>query len=304
MTTDGPPRGKRLLVAILVAAIAGLIAWYKSRHGALYDFPHYLIGGRALLHGTDPYPAFVYPLPAAIVAVPFALFPVAIGGGLFVGLAFGFLTFGLTRYGWHRLPILASGPALWCLHSGQWTPLVVAAALTPAFAWAAAAKPTIGLAAFLYRPSWRFALVATGTVALSLIIMPDWPSRWWAATQHANTATLWTVPIVQPFGWLLALATIRWRTPEGRLLLAMSCVPQSMLIYDQFPLLLIARTRGESVAFALWSQVVPLAVAFLIIPDTLSAASGTNATFPFWAKVVTWTIYLPALGIVLQRRDT
>ena len=292
----------RVLVAVAVAVTSGALAWYKSRHGALYDFPHYAFGGRALLAGNDPYPSFVYPLPAAMWGALFAALPSHIGGALFVGSAFGFLAFALTRDGWHRLPILVSGPGLWCLQSGQWTPLVVAAAMTPAFAWAAVAKPTIGLAAFAYRPSWKFVWVCAATLALSLLVMPDWPLRWWGATHKANGDSLWAVPLLQPFGFLLALAAIRWRTPEGRLLLAMSIVPQSMLIYDQFPLLLIARTRAESIGFALWTQVVPLLVGFLTIPDGLSAADGTSATFPFWARTITLTMYLPALGVVLWRR--
>jgi len=290
-----------LIVALSVAVATGLIAWYKSHQGYLFDYTHYEYGGRALLNGTDPYPSFVYPLPAAMWAVPFALFSHAIGGGLFVGSAFGCVAFGLTRDGWQRLPILVSGPALWCLHIGQWTPLVVAATLMPSFAWAAAAKPTIGFAAFLYRPSWRFVWVGSAALALSLLLSPSWPLRWWAATHQAEGAN-WTIPLLQPFGWLLLLTVLRWRTPEGRLLFALSVMPQGLAIYDQFMLMLIARTRTEAILFALWSQLVPLGVGYLTIPDDLSAADGVAATFPFWARIVTYTMFLPALGFVLWRR--
>ena len=296
-----PSLRARLVVACAVALVAGVIAWYKSRHGDLFDFPHYWNAGRALLDGTDPYPSFVYPLPAAMWAAPFALFSPAVGGGLFVGSAFGFVTFGLTANGWHRLPILVSGPALWCLHIGQWTPLVVAAALMPAFAWAAVAKPTIGFAAFARQPSWTFVWVGAGTLLLSFLVMPDWPFRWWAATHKAEGAH-WTIPVLQPFGWLLLLSVLRWRTPDGRMLLALSVLPQGMVIYDQFPLLLLARTRTEAITFALWSQVVPMGVGFLTIPKGLSAADGVAATFPFWARVVMFTLFLPALAVVLWRK--
>src|SRR5215475_3424406 len=69
-----PTLPARLLVAFAVAIAAGLIAWYKSRHGALWDYAHYENAGHALLTGADPYPSFIYPLPAAMWAAPFAVF--------------------------------------------------------------------------------------------------------------------------------------------------------------------------------------------------------------------------------------
>lgn len=304
MTTTAdktPPSVRtRLLVALAVALAAGFIAWYKSNHGALFDWPHYGNAGRALLEGRDPYPNFMYPVLAAMWAAPFALFSQAVGGGLFVGSAFGFVAFGLTKDNWDRLPILASGPALWCLHIGQWTPLVVAATLMPSFAWAAVAKPTIGFSAFAYKPTWRFVWVGGIAFLLTFVVMPDWPVRWWAATHKAEGAH-WTIPVMQPLGWLLLLSALRWRSPEGRLLLALSIMPSGLAIYDQFPLLLLARTRNEAIIFTLYSQIVPMGVGFLTIPPNLSAADGVAATFPFWARVVVYTLFLPALGIVLWR---
>jgi hypothetical protein len=302
MNDRRPAISARAAVSLTIALLSGVAAYHFSHHGGLYDFDHYMIGGRALVERTDPYAkGFVYPLPAAMWGALFASLPRDIGAALFVASSFGSLSFALTIDSWYRLPILLSGPALWCVYSGQWAPLILAAALSPAFAWAAAAKPTLGLAAFVYRPSKWFMWVGLATIALSLVIMHDWPMRWLDVTKSGHGGKLWSIPLLQPFGFLLALSAVRWRTPDGRLLLVMSCVPQSMLIYDQFPLLLIARTRAQSLAFSVYTAVIPLLVAFLTMPDTLSAKNGTAATFPFWARSLTLTMYLPALAVVLSR---
>jgi hypothetical protein len=217
---------------------------------------------------------------------------------VFVAASFGLLAFALSADGWWRLPILMSAPALWCMTTGQWAPLTLAAAMMPAFAWAAVAKPTLGFAAFAYRPSWRFVWIAVATVCVTLIVRPSWPMHWWEAA-HKTASINYTIPLLQPFGWLLALAALRWQTSEGRLLLAMACAPQSMLMYDQFPLLLIARTRLEAIAFSLWSYLVPWS---MVLVTTRPAADTKAETLPYMARVLTLTMYLPALAVVLTRR--
>jgi hypothetical protein len=298
-------------VAVGVACAAAVIAWVKIRqNGMLYDFAYFWVAGRALLSGGDPYVEvhpgvmhfdnwFMYPLPAAMAGAAFAWLPLHAASIAFVGVAFGLLAFALTADGWQRLPILLSSPAQWSMTTGQWAPLVVAAAASPAFAWAAVGKPTLGLAAFAYRPSWRFAWVAMATIAVSLAVRPDWPAHWLDVTR--KTADInYAIPLMQPAGWLLVLAALRWRTSEGRLLLCMSCVPQSMLMYDQFLLLLVARTRLEAIAFSLWSHLAPFALAFV----TATPTADTKAeTLPYMGRVLTLTMYLPALIVVLWRRN-
>ena len=78
----------------------------------------------------------------------------------------------------------------------------------------------------------------------------------------------------------------------------MACVPQSMLMYDQLPLMLLARTRLEAISFSLWSYGAPLAMRF--VTETPSADTKA-ATLPYLARIITWTLYLPALGVVLSR---
>ncbi|MGQ0538059.1 MAG: hypothetical protein ACT4R6_03860, partial [Gemmatimonadaceae bacterium] len=140
--------------------------------------------------------------------------------------------------------ILVSAPFVMALNLGQWSPLITVAALSPTLGFLAALKPNIGLAVLLARPS---ACALGGTAifaALSILLFPRWPLEW---LQAIRTLPGHPAPIlsVSGAGIVLAAAALRWRTPEGRLLLAMACVPQLMLFADQLPLMLAARTRGE-----------------------------------------------------------
>jgi hypothetical protein len=308
-TPSRPRATARVLVALAVAVAAGGIAAVKVRqNGLLYDFAYTWVAGRAVLAGGDPYAAvhpgvmhfdnwFMYPMPAAILGAGLAWLPLHAGSVVFVALAMGVLAFALTGESWNRLPILMSFPALWAMTTGQWSPLVAAAFLSPAFAWGAVCKPTLGAVAFLSRPSWRFAWVAAATIAVSLLVLPDWPLRWWATTRKAPSIN-YAIPIAVQGGFLLALSALKWRRWDARLVLGMACVPQSMLMYDQLPLMLIARTRLEAIAFSLWSYVAPLAMRFVM---ETPAVDTKVATLPFLARVITWTLYLPALGVVLSR---
>jgi hypothetical protein len=311
VTPDGQSRlVRRLLVSLGVAVAAAAIAAVKvQQNGLLYDYAYFWVAGRAVLSGADPYVAvhpgvlhfqnwFMYPFPAAVVAAATAWMPMHVASIVFIALAMGALAFALTGDGWHRLPILMSFPGLWAMTTGQWSPLVTAAFVSPAFAWAAVCKPTIGAVCFITRPTWKFVWVAGATLGISLLLSPDWPLRWYATTQ--KTASInYATPIAVQGGFLLALAAIRWRQWDARLLLGMACVPQSMLMYDQLPLLLLARTRLEAIAFSLWSYLAPLAMRFI----TETPAVDTKvATLPYLARVITWTLYLPALAVVLLRK--
>jgi hypothetical protein len=84
------------------------------------------------------------------------------------------------------------------------------------------------------------------------------------------------------------LAALRWRTREARLLLAMAFVPQVLFFYDQLPLFLVCRTRGEALAFIGWGMGVMMV---FLIPAFVGFGGP-------WAMVA---CYLPALVIVLRR---
>ncbi len=98
----GPRNRDRLLVALGVACAAAAIATYAIRLNGdpnnASDFTWYWRAGRAILEGRSPYrvinpdgpyprnAGFLYPLPAALIAAPFALFPLWHGMAAFSAL--------------------------------------------------------------------------------------------------------------------------------------------------------------------------------------------------------------------------
>ena len=312
MTTPPPSVRARLLASFGVALAAAAIAWVKiAQNGMQYDFGYLWTAARALIDGLDPYSVvrpgvsyfdnyLMYPLPPVLATVPLAPLSMNVAGVIFSAVSMATLAFALSGEGWQRLPILMSFPALWCITAGQVAPFVAAAAVAPAFAWAATFKPTLGFAAFCSKPSWRFVLVGAAVLVLSLLAKPDWPLRWLAVSRQ-TAAINYQMPIAVQGGALLVLAALRWRRPDARLLLAMACMPQSMMLYDQLPLMLIARTRLEALAYSLWSYGAPLAMRFV----TETPAMDTKQyTLPYLARIITWTMYLPALVLVLARPNT
>ena len=302
----------RALIAVGVAIAAGLIAANVLRSNAdpqnASDFTWYWRAGRALLAGQSPYrvidavgpypysEGFLYPLPAALVAVPFALLPLRAGMVAFSAVLAGTLSFLLTRDGFWRLPLLMSFPMLWCAQSGQWTPLVVAAAIAPVLGGVAVAKPTLALAAFAYAPRRRFIISGVVVTAVSFIVLPGWPNEY-VAEVAARTTANYHIPFLVFPGAALGLAALRWRRPEARLLLVMSCVPQTMLFYDQLPLALMAATFRQALVFALASYAPIVAIYFLPRPanDTIAATVATTSV------VLVWMYYLPCLIVILRR---
>jgi hypothetical protein len=307
-----PRTRDRVLIAIAVAFVAGLIAAYvlssaSDPHNAS-DFTWYWRAGRALLHGRSPYQVinvegpypysegFLYPLPAALIAAPFALLPLRAAMIAFCAALAGTLTFVLTRDGFWRLPLLMSFPMLWCAQSGQWTPLVLAATVAPVLGGFAVAKPTLAAAAFAYRPRRSFIISAAIALVASLAILPGWPNEYIAEVGTRTTAN-YHIPLLVFPGPALALAVLRWRRPEARLLLVMSCVPQTMLFYDQLPLALVAATFRQALVFALASYAPIIAIFLLPRPATDTMADTVATT----SVVLVWLYYLPCLVTVLRR---
>lgn len=298
-----PSRRARILVAIIIGEICGTVAWAIQRVGRT-DWAQIWHGARALSHGVSPYSVvgpggsfhwefpLLYPLPAIVVGLPFALAPIAVAVGLFVGCSAALLAFGLTRKDWCRLLLISSAPCLHAVLSAQWSMLLTAAVLLPPLGFVLAAKPTTGAALWLYRPS-RWSVVGGIVLVLaSLAAQPSWPREWLAtlaATSHM------VVPFAHAGGPLTILALLRWRRPEARLLLALACVPQTALLYATLPLLLIPETLGESlifialsyVAFWWWHRLLPYAS----IADSIRTSVG----------MVVPLLYLPCLIMILRR---
>jgi hypothetical protein len=307
-----------IAVAIGFAVGAGALTW--ARHAAnplgVNDVMPLLVSARALAGGADPYAivgpgrAFDWPWPqyypatAFVALLPLAALPLRLAEIGFVALSAGGLTLVVLRRCPERMPILASGAFLWALVWEQWSPALVAAALTPAVAGLLSAKPTTGLALLAGAPSWRAvrpaAIGAALLAAIALALHPAWPLRWLESFGgHAH----FVAPITRlPLGPLVLVALLRWRRPEARLLVALACVPQTNAVNDVLPLFLVTSTFGESLLLAVTTHVVGFvqfeALRAIPRPPDLVAFSA------YCARSADWLVlgaYLPAVAMVLRR---
>lgn len=304
-------------LACVVGCLAGAFAYWHITTIAppgiyAYDFSWAYRGARALLAHQNPYDvilptgpfpfnsAFKYPLTLAVLSLPFADLSPSMAVALFGAVGAALFTWGLTRDGYWRLPLLASAPCLSTLAMGQSSLLIVSAALLPSIAWLGfCVKPTTALAAFAYRPSWRAIVAACAFGAACLVLVPTWPFQWLEAMLHDPT-THWYVPAVmigKGSGVVLLLAAFRWKTPEGRLLLTMAVVPQVQVFYSGLVVLLVARTYREALALSLLSSVGYLGWLWY---DGWMPQFGLDPA-PNQAPWLLLFVYVPALVLTLRR---
>lgn len=306
---------RRLAVAGLIGCVYGLLTYglLSGRRPDVMamDFTYPWLAARAVVQGIDPY-AYVqaqptpfthtlfYPLPAAFVALPVAWIPVRLAGAVFVGLGCGLLAFAVTKRETWRALLFVTAPAYQVAWSVQWTPLLMASALWPVALGLVVTKPNLALPLLAYQTSRRaiaYAVIGGALLlAVSLIVRPVWPWRWYETLHNAPVASQYRIPILTRWGPVLALAALRWRTREGRLVLAMACAPQNFFYYDQFPLFLAARSRKELLAMACVSWLVFL-VPF-VHPFNAKDAAELSVRF---IPLMMLGAYLPALAIVLCR---
>jgi hypothetical protein len=293
-------------VALVVGVLAGAIAFaYQVSTVAPPDFIYPWRAARIFAAGQNPYTVLsgglavpfeaplLYPFPAVMVALPVAWLGLPWAVGIFVGFSVSLLTYAITKDNWDALPFLASGPMLMAIILGQWSPVLVAGTLLPAGGFLAVVKPNIGLALTAYRPT-RLGIVGGALfLGVSVMLLPSWPSDWLRSLVLDRMSGTHSAPITAPAGFLLALALLRWRRPEARLLLAMACVPQLLFFYDQVPLMLIPRTRNER-----YSLIFSSGIALL---TWLALGHGTTQAPRVAAWCVIAGIYIPCLVMILAR---
>ena len=279
---------------------------YYFSPDAYSDFDQIWLSARALLAGQNPYltvPASFpypnyYPLAAHLLGLPLAPLPLGAARCVFAFLTAAAATWAVVRHHRPALLLLATGPFLYAIQRGQWSPLILVACLIPSWGMVAAAKPTAGLAAILYRPSRAAVLGAVVLTLLSLLVMPRWPLDWLAAVSEQRHLR---APLLLPGGFLIALALLRWRRPEARLLLLLAAVPQTVVPYELVPLAVVPRTRGEVLlVVAAWTAVYLMMI--VIDPAPLPRHELIPADYRprgWWALLVFG--YLPILGIILRR---
>lgn len=295
--------GDRAVASIALGGWGAFIAYFSMAshpHHLAKDFSYPWRAARALLNGQNPYDViqavgaypfnagFFYPLPAALVATPVAPLRPEIAGAIFIGLSAALLAWAVLRDCPWRLPLFLSAPFVQAAILGQWSPILTAAALMPTLQFLAAAKPTIGLVAWLYRPSWRGIAGGMVLAAIAFIVLPGWLGDW---REVMPSTAKYRGPATTLVGAFLLLGLLRWRRREGRLFVALSLVPQLPVFYDQLLLWLIPSTVWRSLALTALSWVGYLAW----YPYHTSSAQNEIA-FPW----MVFTIYLPALILLLM----
>jgi hypothetical protein len=286
-----------LLLALALVLVSRLLAsaWLPVRTG---DFELLYASAMRLLEGETPYqvgaPWIPYPLPAVLLAVPFTLLPLGLARPLFDVLVGWALVYALWRYrGLSALLALLSGSYLFALFYGHPAPLMLAAGLIPALGFLLAVRPNTSVALWVARPSWAALAGLAGFVAVSLLVLPTWPRDWWMTLPLEYSA--WEPPILRPFGALVLLGALRWRLPEGRLLLATAFLPQTTLPYELIPLALIPAGWGEMVLYVAGTWIAVADAAGVL---RLPAIGGWPLTG--W-PVMLFAVYLPMLFLVLRR---
>ena len=283
-------------LAFVVACRLLLYAWMPDRSSD-FDFL-YNAAGR-LLRGENPYPPatqwFPYPLPAVLLAVPFTVLPLSLARPIFdllVGAAF---VYALWRHrGPHALLAVASGAYLLAMWNGQTTPLIVAAALVPALGIFLAVRPNTAAALWIAWPSLKTLLAASLVLLLSFVILPSWPWDWWLALPLDHTAMM--PPILRPFGFVLLLAALRWRLPEGRLILAIAFIPQTTLPYELVALALIPANRLEMGIYVTGTWIAVAAAEGWHLSESMARWNVSGWPLTLCA------VYLPMLYLVFRRQ--
>jgi len=305
-----PSPPARATLAATIGFVAALWCWHRFSGGALpNDYTLHWWAGDALRRGYSPYTVinawsplypfcsgYLYWLPTAMLLEPLAFLPIAVAMSVFTFCSLGLFTYAMTRDGWWRLPFLVSLPLYHATLGGQVVPLVVAAMLVPSLGWLAPMKYTMATAGFAFNLSLRYLLFAVVVVFASIAVAPWWPLQWWHELSDV-AGKYYHVPLLVPGGVLVLLALLRWRRPEARLLAVMACLPQTMLFYDQLPLMLVAKNRQQALSMTLVSWLPVFLVEWLH-----GVIAAERQTLMAWnAPVIVAIYYLPALALILSR---
>jgi hypothetical protein len=288
-------------IACVVILRLTLYAYYPKLES---DFDLLYHAAEHLLRGQNPYPIarqwfaypLFYPLPAVLLAVPFTLLPIDQARPVFDIMVGSVFAYALWRYrGGFALLALISGSYLFAMRNGQTNPLMVGAGLIPALGFLLVVKPNTGSVIWVSRPSRNAVIGGAVVLALGLLLVPSWPLDWYGALQQQNTH--FRPPVFRPGGFLLLLGAIRWRTPEGRLLVATALVPQNVLPHELVTLALIPRNWAEMVIYGVgtWFAILGVSTVWRIPGVTIEMLNA--AAWP-WIMVA---VYLPMLYLVLRR---
>jgi hypothetical protein len=305
------PTRRRLAISLALACVAGAVTIQSNvTLGWHRDFGQAWFAARAMLNGGDPYllvgPGLaydwpwplIYPLTTAVAAMPFAVLAESVAVVLFSMLGGGAFAWALMEFGYAPLFGFVGGSLRFAAETAQWSPLLAASVVIAPLAFFLAAKPTIGLAMFIARPTWW--AVAGGAVlgGIALAVQPHWIAEWLHSIALNNQAWAplrpYRPPILYPGGIVALLCLTRWRRPEARLVAAMACVPHTAVLYETVPLFLVPRTFPEAALLVALSYTQH----FLTMPQYMSqwAPAIENS-----GRGIALLMYIPATIMVLRR---
>lgn len=258
------------VVGVTVFLVRFRVINYRGFAGA-GDFGGALLLARNVLAGNSPYAGFTdvpYPVPAGLIALPFSSLDDRFAASLFIALSCGLLAAAIvTRTGqpW-RLLMFLSLPFAHALEWAQWSPLVAAAWYLPVLApLVLIIKPQVALPVAMLRTS-RAGLALAGLVfASSVLISPDWPARWLDLISGYE----YIIPMLTPWGFLLASLVLNLRDEKARLLLAMSILP-ARGPYDLLPLFLFPGSAVQMILMVVLSWALPFRMLHVLYLAALS----------------------------------
>jgi hypothetical protein len=284
------PMRRRIAVSLVIGCASGAFCWFLMQrfHQDAADFRWALHLAHGVLARQNPYdtPFEQYPLTAGLFALPFVRLQPELAAGIFWGLSSALLAFGLTRHGYTRLLIFLAYPYWAGVLTVQWSPIIAASAFFPLLLPLTMAKPQVGLPVFLTRLSWRGVVACIAVGLVSLAVMPHWPALW--LRQAGNYQ--YFIPLLVFPGFLLALACVRYREHDARLLFLSALLPQRWF-FDSFILWLIPQSRREIVwtVFFSWGAGI---WRWYHIPHSYMEVG----------RITVILLYLPMLAVVLLRK--
>lgn len=311
--TEAPPLRIAIGFALIAAASAAFVSvMLQIAQDPWSDFSQVVMGARAVRDGLNPYVALsshplarplVYPLPAALLALPLSWSSMPAADACFVALGVGLLAYAHARTGQIERPavlVFLSAALVQTVITAQWPALLLGAILLCNGLLSGAVlagKPTTAIWLLAAHPSWRAVLGALAVYVISLAVRPMWPLEWWTVVTRPDNFS----PVVLatlPFGLLIVLAAAwRWRRPEARLLLAMCCVPHTTFVYETLPLLaMVPKTwiEGRILCAASWICWVGY-TATVLNTTTLSGATHIGG---LWSLAC---LYVPCAIMLLRR---
>jgi hypothetical protein len=287
------------IAAVVGLAIAGLTyRVYGLAPPMASDFDFVWIGIHALVHGQNPYQAVAaanvhgflyYPMPALIVTAPLGLVSAGLARIIFAAVGMAALAYAAAGRRGALLVGVFSASALVGAIGGQWSPLLTAGAAVPWLSALWITKPSIGLALMVGYPTRECIYGGVVLLAMSFIFLPTWVGDW-----AANLGTpQYLPPLRRPGGFLLLLALLRWRRPEGRMLAALTVIPHVTTLYETVPLFLIPATRLQGYILLVLTFVAAALEAW-VVPDGNLVQQVTGR----W-PVLFVLVYVPALVMLL-----